>query len=59
MKKILLVVLGIAFSILSYAQITWNARIGMNISNWTRYEGADVKAGFKIGGGMEYFLDNF
>lgn len=57
MKKSILFVLFAIFSIAGFSQVTWNAKVGMNISNWTDAEGTDPKIGFKIGGGLEYAFD--
>ena len=40
--------------------VSWNAKAGLNISNWTGdgTDGLDAKIGFKLGVGMEYALDN-
>lgn len=40
--------------------VSWNAKAGLNISNWTGEgtDGLDAKIGFKLGVGMEYALDN-
>ena len=40
-------------SIVSYSQTSWNAKIGMNMSNFTS-DGWDMKVGFQAGVGMEY-----
>ena len=37
-----------------FSQVSWNAKVGMNISNFTGDFDMNAKVGFKIGGGMEY-----
>lgn len=55
MKKSILFVLLALVSMAGFSQITWNAKVGMNISNYT---GDDVdmsaKVGVKLGFGMDY-----
>ena len=53
MKKGLIFVLFALVSIVSYSQISWNAKVGMNMSNITDLE-MDMKIGFQAGVGMEY-----
>ncbi len=53
MKKGLIFVLFALISIVSYSQTSWNAKIGMNMSNFTS-DGWDMKVGFQAGVGMEY-----
>lgn len=54
MKKGLIFVLFALVSIVSYSQISWNAKVGMNMSNLTGLEENSMKVGFNIGVGMEY-----
>lgn len=56
MKKGLIFVLFALVSIVSYSQISWNAKVGMNMSNFTGMEESTVKIGYNIGVGMEYQL---
>lgn len=53
MKKGLIFVLFALVSVVSFSQISWNAKVGMNMSNITDLEG-DMKIGFQAGVGMEY-----
>lgn len=53
MKKGLIFVLFALVSIVSYSQTSWNAKVGMNMSNFTS-DGWDMKVGFQAGIGMEY-----
>ena len=54
MKKGLIFVLFALVSIVSYSQISWNAKVGMNMSNLTGLEENSMKVGFNVGVGMEY-----
>lgn len=62
MKKSLLVIMLALFSMGTYAQVSWNAKAGMNISNWSGNYGVNQstssKLGFKMGVGMEYSFNN-
>ncbi len=54
MKKGLIFVLFALVSIVSYSQISWNAKVGMNMSNYTGDMDTDMRIGFNVGVGMEY-----
>lgn len=54
MKKGLILVLFALVSVVSYSQISWNAKVGMNMSNLTGMEESSMKIGYNIGVGMEY-----
>ena len=54
MKKGLIFVLFALVSIVSYSQVSWNAKVGMNMSNFTGDMDTDMKIGFNVGVGMEY-----
>lgn len=54
MKKGLIFVLFALVSIVSYSQISWNAKVGMDMSNYTGDMDTDMKIGFNVGVGMEY-----
>lgn len=41
-------------SVVSFSQISWNAKVGMNMSNFTGDSDSDMKIGFQAGVGMEY-----
>ena len=56
MKKGLIFVLFALVSIVSYSQISWNAKVGMNMSNFTGDADTDMRVGFNVGVGMEYQL---
>lgn len=53
MKRIITSVLFGLLCTISFAQVTWNAKAGMNISSYDESE-ADAKIGYRIGGGFEY-----
>lgn len=53
MKKGLILVLFALVSVVSYSQVSWNAKVGMNMSNISEMEG-DMKIGYNLGVGMEY-----
>ena len=53
MKKNLLLVLFTFLSITAFSQVTWNAKVGINFSNYTEDDDMNNKVGFKIGGGFE------
>lgn len=59
MKKSILFILFALVSVVGFSQITgWNAKVGMNISNYTGDADMNAKIGFKLGGGFEYAFDN-
>ena len=54
MKKLFVLVLVAMVSTVTFAQISWNAKAGINMSKLTGGEGADMKVGYQLGVGMEY-----
>lgn len=54
MKKLLLVSLLIV-SVGGYAQVSWNAKAGINVSKRTQFD-ADMKIGYQFGVGMDYYF---
>ena len=48
MKKGLIFVLFALVSIVSYSQISWNAKVGMNMSNFTGDSDTDMRVGFNV-----------
>lgn len=57
MKKSVLFVLFALISVAGFSQITgWNAKVGMNISNYTGDTDMNAKIGFKLGGGFNMLL---
>lgn len=58
MKKSLFFVLFALISVVSYSQISWNAKAGMNMSNITSVDGTSLKIGYNVGVGMEYAFND-
>ena len=59
MKKSVLFVLFALISVAGFSQITgWNAKVGMNFSNYTGDLDLNAKVGFKLGGGLEYAFND-
>lgn len=58
MKKSLIFVLFALVSIVSYSQISWNAKVGMNMSNLTDVDDSSMKIGYNVGVGMEYQISD-
>ena len=59
MKKSVLFVLFALISVAGFSQITgWNAKVGMNFSNYTGDLDLNAKVGFKLGGGFEYAFND-
>ena len=56
MKKGLIFVLFALVSVVSYSQLSWNAKVGMNMSNLSgdAIKDSKMKVGFNIGVGAEY-----
>lgn len=44
-------------SVVSFSQVSWNAKVGMNMSNISNMDG-DVKIGYNLGVGMEYAISD-
>lgn len=58
MKKSVLFIMLALFSVASFSQITgWNAKVGMNVSNWTT-DDLKAKVGFRVGVGTEYAFND-
>ena len=59
MKKSVLFVLFALISVAGFSQIAgWNAKVGMNFSNYTGDLDLNAKVGFKLGGGFEYAFND-
>lgn len=58
MKKGLIFVLFALVSIVSFSQISWNAKVGMNMSNLTDVDDSSMKIGYNVGVGMEYQISD-
>ncbi|WP_294545827.1 porin family protein [uncultured Bacteroides sp.] len=58
MKKGLIFVLFALVSVVSFAQISWNVKAGMNMSNLSNLDDSNMKIGYNIGVGMEYQIND-
>lgn len=56
MKKLLLGLL-LVISVGGYAQISWNAKVGTNLSKQTQ-SNVDMKLGYQLGIGMDYYFSD-
>lgn len=56
MKRSLGLILLLFVASVSFAQVSWNVKAGVNLSNWSKGD-MDSKFGFKVGAGMEYAFD--
>lgn len=54
MKKLFVLALVAMVSTVSFAQISWNAKAGINMSKLTGLEDTKMKVGYQVGVGMEY-----
>lgn len=41
-------------SVVSFSQVSWNAKVGMNMNNITDMEESNMKIGYTVGVGMDY-----
>ncbi len=58
MKRKFLFVLLALVSVMASAQVTWNAKAGLNVSNYTGDGRGDAKIGFKLGAGLDYAFND-
>lgn len=58
MKKGILLVMFALLSLAGFSQVSWNAKVGMNISNFTGDLYVSAKVGVKLGVGMEYAFND-
>ena len=58
MKKGILLVMFALLSLAGFSQVSWNAKVGMNISNFTGDLDVSAKVGVKLGVGMEYAFND-
>lgn len=54
MKKLFILALLAMFSTVTFAQITWNAQAGINMSSLSGLDESKMKVGYQVGVGMEY-----
>lgn len=60
MKKFLMTAVLGMFALAGFSQVKWDARVGMNFSNMTKFENTKVLPGFQLGVGMDYgFSENW
>lgn len=59
MKKLLFIAVLAVISTASFAQISWNVKAGVNMSNLNGIKDSDLKMkfGYQLGVGMEYTID--
>jgi hypothetical protein len=59
MNRKIFVVLVLAFSTMyGYSQLSWNVKGGLNLSNVAGSGGIDLKPGYQLGVGMDYFFSD-
>lgn len=60
MKKSFTFAFALLLSAASFAQLSWNAKVGLNLSNFIGkdVENCNVKPGIRIGAGMEYAFND-
>ena len=54
MKKFLMTAVLGMFALAGFSQVKWDAKVGMNFSNVTKYDDAKALPGFQLGLGMDY-----
>lgn len=60
MKKFLMTAVLGMFALAGFSQVKWDARVGMNFSNMTKFENTKALLGFQLGVGMDYgFSENW
>ena len=60
MKKFLMTAVLGMFALAGFSQVKWDARVGMNFSNMTKFENTKALPGFQLGVGMDYgFSENW
>lgn len=60
MKKFLMTAVLGMFALAGFSQVKWDARVGMNFSNMTKFENTKALPGFQYGVGMDYgFSENW
>lgn len=58
MKKLIVLFILLIPSIIGYSQISWNAKTGINTSKINNSDNINMKLGYQVGIGMEYFFCN-
>lgn len=60
MKKFLMTAVLGMFALAGFSQVKWDAKVGMNFSNMTKFENTKALPGFQLGVGMDYgFSENW
>lgn len=60
MKKFLMTAVLGMFALASFSQVKWDAKVGMNFSNMTKFDDTKALPGFNLGVGMDYgFSENW
>lgn len=60
MKKFLMTAVLGMFALAGFSQVKWDARVGMNFSNMTKFANTKALPGFQLGVGMDYgFSENW
>lgn len=60
MRKFLMTAVLGMFALAGFSQVKWDARVGMNFSNMTKFENTKALPGFQLGVGMDYgFSENW
>lgn len=60
MKKFLMTAVLGMFALAGFSQVKWDAKVGMNFSNMTKFEDTKALPGFQLGVGMDYgFSENW
>lgn len=60
MKKFLMTAVLGMFALAGFSQVKWDAKVGMNFSNVTKYSDTKALPGFHLGVGMDYgFSENW
>lgn len=58
MKKLFATAFFALFAVASFAQVSWNAKAGINMSSFSGADGLDMKVGYQLGVGMEYAFND-
>lgn len=60
MKKFLMTAVLGMFALAGFSQVKWDAKVGMNFSNMTKFDDTKALPGFNLGVGMDYgFSENW
>jgi len=56
-RKEIIILLFLSFAMYTQSQITWNAKAGINLSRVTSLDNVDLKPGYQLGVGADYFFN--